>query len=110
MPQLEASFSIKPQIKDQLLKDKILLNLDWAKNQKSKTLVRKTVAFANKGSINSHNDKIMARMDDMTMQMNAQYKEMKSHTECNHCREKRTNEDKDKDRDDELDNVKTDGA
>ncbi|GJT32963.1 hypothetical protein Tco_0923382 [Tanacetum coccineum] len=34
---------------------------------------------------NSDTDKIMVRMDDMTMKMDAQYKEMKSHTECNHC-------------------------
>ncbi|GKC68469.1 reverse transcriptase domain-containing protein [Tanacetum coccineum] len=69
-----------------LLEDKVLLKLDWAKNQKPKALVRKTVAFADEGSSNSDTDKIMARMDIMTMKMDAQYKEMKSRTECNHCR------------------------
>ncbi|GKE30785.1 hypothetical protein Tco_1446169 [Tanacetum coccineum] len=43
-------------------------------------------AFANEGSSNSDTDKIMARMDSMTMKMDAQYKEMKSRTECNHCK------------------------
>ncbi|GKB23042.1 reverse transcriptase domain-containing protein [Tanacetum coccineum] len=69
----------------QLLKDKVLLKLDWAKNQKPKSLVRKTIAFADEGSSNSDTDKIKARMDSMTMKMDAQYKEMKSRTECNHC-------------------------
>ncbi|GJZ71686.1 reverse transcriptase domain-containing protein [Tanacetum coccineum] len=69
----------------QLLKDKVLLKLDWAKNQKPKTPIRKTVAFVNEGSSNSDTDKIMARMDAITMKMNALYKEMKSRTDCNHC-------------------------
>ncbi|GKA44127.1 hypothetical protein Tco_0736851 [Tanacetum coccineum] len=60
----------------QLIKDKVLLKLDWAKNQKPKALVRKTKAFANKGSNNSDTDKIMTRMDVMTMKMDAQYKEI----------------------------------
>nr|GEW28551.1 reverse transcriptase domain-containing protein [Tanacetum cinerariifolium] len=30
-------------------------------------------------------DNIMARMDAITMKMDAQYNEMKSHTECKHC-------------------------
>ncbi|GJX37072.1 hypothetical protein Tco_0250375 [Tanacetum coccineum] len=51
----------------QLLEDKVLLKLDWAKNQKSKTSLEKTVAFADEGSSNSNTDKIMARMDAMTM-------------------------------------------
>ncbi|GJS26272.1 reverse transcriptase domain-containing protein [Tanacetum coccineum] len=34
----------------QLLKDKVLLKLDWAKNQKTKTSLKKTVAFADEGS------------------------------------------------------------
>ncbi|GKE69146.1 hypothetical protein Tco_1527218 [Tanacetum coccineum] len=38
----------------------------------------KTVAFANEGSSNSDTDKIMARMDAMTMKMNAQYKDFQS--------------------------------
>ncbi|GKE78074.1 hypothetical protein Tco_1544194, partial [Tanacetum coccineum] len=69
----------------QLLKDKVLLKRDWAKNQKPKVVVRKIVAFADEGISNSDTDKIMARMDAMTMKMDAQYKEMKSLTECNHC-------------------------
>ncbi|GJY67430.1 reverse transcriptase domain-containing protein [Tanacetum coccineum] len=71
----------------QLLEDKVLLKLDWAKNQKPKSLIRKTVAFADEGSSNSDTDKIMARMDVMTIKMDARYKEMKSRTECNHCRD-----------------------
>ncbi|GKB42135.1 hypothetical protein Tco_0887077 [Tanacetum coccineum] len=55
----------------QLLEDKVLLKLDWAKNQKPKAIIRKTIAFAYEGSSNSDNDKIMARMDAMTMKMYA---------------------------------------
>ncbi|GJQ90107.1 hypothetical protein Tco_0001246 [Tanacetum coccineum] len=62
----------------QLLKDKVLLKLEWAKNQKTKSTLKKTVAFTDKGSSNSDTDKIMARVDAMTMKMDAQYKEMKS--------------------------------
>ncbi|GKC15251.1 reverse transcriptase domain-containing protein [Tanacetum coccineum] len=43
-------------------------------------------AFVDEGNSNSDTDKIMARMDAMTMKMDAQYKEIKSRTECNHCR------------------------
>ncbi|GJS40909.1 reverse transcriptase domain-containing protein [Tanacetum coccineum] len=64
----------------QLLKDKVLLKLDWAKNQKSKTSLKKTVAFADEGSSNSNTDKIMARMDAMTLKIDAQYKELQNHT------------------------------
>ncbi|GJW81023.1 reverse transcriptase domain-containing protein [Tanacetum coccineum] len=71
----------------QLLEDKVLLKRDWAKNQKPKAVVRKIVAFADEGISNSDTDKIMARMDAMTMKMDAQYKEMKSRTECNYCGE-----------------------
>ncbi|GKC37161.1 hypothetical protein Tco_1049545 [Tanacetum coccineum] len=63
----------------QLLEDKVLLKLDWAKNQKPKSSLKKTVAFTNEGSSNSDTDKIMARMDAMTMKMDAQYKEMQPH-------------------------------
>ncbi|GJR96256.1 hypothetical protein Tco_0268430 [Tanacetum coccineum] len=63
----------------QLLEDKVLLKLDWAKNQKIKSPLKKTVAFANKGSSNSDTDKIMARMDAMTLKMDAQYKELQTH-------------------------------
>ncbi|GJT94687.1 hypothetical protein Tco_1090205 [Tanacetum coccineum] len=48
--------------------------------------LKKTVAFADEGSSNSDTDKIMARMDAMTMKMDAQYKEIQSHAKCNHCR------------------------
>ncbi|GJW40145.1 hypothetical protein Tco_0065990 [Tanacetum coccineum] len=62
----------------QLLKDKVLLKLDWAKNQKIKSSLKKTVAFADEGNSNSDTDKIMARMDAMTIKMDAQYKELQS--------------------------------
>ncbi|GKC41949.1 hypothetical protein Tco_1059671 [Tanacetum coccineum] len=62
----------------QFLKDKILLKLDWAKNQKTKSYLKKTVAFIDGASSNSDTDKIMARMDAMTLKMDAQYKELQS--------------------------------
>ncbi|GKB41778.1 reverse transcriptase domain-containing protein, partial [Tanacetum coccineum] len=37
------------------------------------------------GSSNSDTNKIMTRMDVMTLKMDAQYKEMKSHNKCNRC-------------------------
>ncbi|GJW44655.1 reverse transcriptase domain-containing protein [Tanacetum coccineum] len=61
----------------QLLEDKVLIKLDWAKNQKSKPLKR-TVAFVDEGPNNTDTDKIMARMDAMTIKMDAQYKELQS--------------------------------
>ncbi|GKB00465.1 hypothetical protein Tco_0828458 [Tanacetum coccineum] len=61
-----------------LLEDKGLLKLDWAKNKKTKSSLKKTVALANKGSSNSDTDKIMARMNAMTLKMDAQYKELQS--------------------------------
>ncbi|GKB92764.1 hypothetical protein Tco_0965036 [Tanacetum coccineum] len=61
-----------------LLKDKVLLKLDWAKNQKTKSSLKKTVAFADEGSNNIDTDKIMAQMDAMTIKMDAQYKELQS--------------------------------
>ncbi|GJU11060.1 hypothetical protein Tco_1133456 [Tanacetum coccineum] len=63
----------------QLLEDKVLLKLDWAKNQKTKSSLKKTVAFADEGSSNSNTDKIIARMDAMTLKMDAQYKELQTH-------------------------------
>ncbi|GJY00257.1 hypothetical protein Tco_0357275 [Tanacetum coccineum] len=69
----------------QLLEDKVLLKLDWAKNQKPKTSLKKTVPFADEGSSNSNIDKSMARMDAMAIKMNAQYKEIQSRAKCNHC-------------------------
>ncbi|GJW67132.1 reverse transcriptase domain-containing protein [Tanacetum coccineum] len=62
----------------QLLEDKVLLKLDWDKNQKTKSSLKKTVAFAAKGSSNFDTDKFMARMDAMTMKMDAQYKDFQS--------------------------------
>ncbi|GJZ42343.1 reverse transcriptase domain-containing protein [Tanacetum coccineum] len=62
----------------QLLEDKVLLNLNWAKNQKTKTSLKKTIDFADEGSSNTDTDKIMARMDAMTTKMDAQYKELQS--------------------------------
>ncbi|GJU91135.1 hypothetical protein Tco_1303558 [Tanacetum coccineum] len=64
----------------QLLEYKVLLKLDWAKNQKPKSSFKKTVAFANKGSSKYDIDKIMAQMDAMTMKMDALYKEMQSNS------------------------------
>nr|GEV78183.1 reverse transcriptase domain-containing protein [Tanacetum cinerariifolium] len=61
-----------------LLEDKVLLKLDWAKIQKTKSSLKKTVAFAAEGSNNSDTDKIMARMDAMTMKMDARYKDFQS--------------------------------
>ncbi|GKD40413.1 hypothetical protein Tco_1260620, partial [Tanacetum coccineum] len=63
----------------QLLEDKVLLKLDWAKNQKTKSSLKKTIAFADEGSSNSNTDKIMARMDAMTLKMDAKYKELQTH-------------------------------
>nr|GEZ59494.1 reverse transcriptase domain-containing protein [Tanacetum cinerariifolium] len=57
------------------------------KNQKPTNLARKIVAFADEGSSYSDTDKIMARRDAMTMKIDAQYKEMNSRKECNHCEE-----------------------
>ncbi|GKA83121.1 hypothetical protein Tco_0789869 [Tanacetum coccineum] len=62
----------------QFLEDKVLLKLDWAKNQKSKPSLKKTIAFADEGSSKSNTDKIMARIDAMTMKMDAQYEEFQS--------------------------------
>ncbi|GJT07471.1 hypothetical protein Tco_0841933 [Tanacetum coccineum] len=62
----------------QLLKDKVLLKLDWATNQKTKSSLKKTVAFADESSSNSDTNKIMTRMDAMTLKMDAQYKELQS--------------------------------
>ncbi|GJW15705.1 reverse transcriptase domain-containing protein [Tanacetum coccineum] len=43
-----------------------------------KSSLKKTITFADEGSSNSDTDKIIARMDAMTMKMNAQYKEFQS--------------------------------
>ncbi|GJT45631.1 reverse transcriptase domain-containing protein [Tanacetum coccineum] len=62
----------------QLLEDKVSIKLDWAKNKKTKSSLKKTVSFTDEGSSNSDTDKIMARMDAMTLKMDAQYKELQS--------------------------------
>ncbi|GJX84432.1 hypothetical protein Tco_0335206 [Tanacetum coccineum] len=62
----------------QLLEDKVLLKLDWAKNQKTKSSFKKTVDFTTEDSSNSDINKIMARIDTMTMKMDAQYKDFQS--------------------------------
>nr|GEU92289.1 probable ATP synthase 24 kDa subunit, mitochondrial [Tanacetum cinerariifolium] len=62
----------------QLLEDKVLLKLDWAKNEKTKSSLKKTVAFVDEGKINTDTEKIMARMDVMTIKMDARYKELQS--------------------------------
>nr|GEW15843.1 putative reverse transcriptase domain-containing protein [Tanacetum cinerariifolium] len=68
----------------QLLEDKVLLKLDWAKNQKPKASFKKTIAFADEDSSNSDTDKNMPRMDAMTMKIDALYKEIQSRAKCNH--------------------------
>ncbi|GJU75192.1 hypothetical protein Tco_1272262 [Tanacetum coccineum] len=65
----------------QLLEDKVLLKLDWAKNQKPKTHVRKTISFTYEGNNNSDTDKIMVRMDAMAIKLDCSVQEMKSRTE-----------------------------
>ncbi|GJX28480.1 hypothetical protein Tco_0236559 [Tanacetum coccineum] len=60
--------------------DKVLLNLDWAKNQKTKSSLKKTISFTDEGSSKSDTNKIMARLDAMTLKMDAQYKELQTHS------------------------------
>ncbi|GKD49458.1 hypothetical protein Tco_1278434 [Tanacetum coccineum] len=60
------------------LEDKVLLKLDWAKNKKTKSSLKKTVAYADEGRSNTDTEKIMARIDAMTIKMDAQYKELQS--------------------------------
>ncbi|GKC94736.1 reverse transcriptase domain-containing protein, partial [Tanacetum coccineum] len=61
----------------QLLEDKVLLKLYWAKNQKSKP-IKRTIAFADEGPSKTDTERIMARMDAITMKMDAQYRELQS--------------------------------
>ncbi|GJR08374.1 hypothetical protein Tco_0791026 [Tanacetum coccineum] len=86
IPETENEFAIKALF-DRLLgeiqaishvEDKVLLKLDWAKNQKTKSTLKKTIAFADGDNSNSDTDKIMARMDAMTLKMDTQYKELRS--------------------------------
>nr|GFA10195.1 reverse transcriptase domain-containing protein [Tanacetum cinerariifolium] len=62
----------------QLFENKVLLKLDWAKNKKTKSSLKKTVAFVDEGNSNSDTNKTMARMDAKTIKMDAQYKELQS--------------------------------
>ncbi|GJU52231.1 hypothetical protein Tco_1225945 [Tanacetum coccineum] len=48
------------------------------KIKKTNSSLKKTVAFTDEGSSNSDSDKIMARMDAMTLKMDAQCKELQS--------------------------------
>ncbi|GJX39367.1 hypothetical protein Tco_0252670 [Tanacetum coccineum] len=64
----------------QLLEDKVLLKLDRTKNQKTKSSLKKIIAFVDEGSSNSDTKKITARMDAMTIKMDPQYKELQTHT------------------------------
>ncbi|GKE33906.1 hypothetical protein Tco_1453228 [Tanacetum coccineum] len=63
----------------QLLEEKVLLKLDSAKNQKTKSSSKKNVAFVVEASSHSDTDKILAQMDAMTIKMDAHYKELQSH-------------------------------
>ncbi|GKB60983.1 reverse transcriptase domain-containing protein [Tanacetum coccineum] len=62
----------------QLLGDKVLLKLDWAKNQRNQSLLKNCLLFRREGNSNTDTEKIMARMDAMTIKMDAQYKELQS--------------------------------
>ncbi|GJS87639.1 hypothetical protein Tco_0770275 [Tanacetum coccineum] len=62
----------------QLLEDKVILKLNLAKNQKTKSSLKKTVSFAAEGNSNFDTNKIMARMDAMTRKMDVHYKELQS--------------------------------
>nr|GEU52721.1 reverse transcriptase domain-containing protein [Tanacetum cinerariifolium] len=62
----------------QLLKDKVLLKVDWAKNKKTESSIKKTIAFASEGSSNFDTDKIMARMDAKTLKMDARLADKQS--------------------------------
>nr|GEX30306.1 reverse transcriptase domain-containing protein [Tanacetum cinerariifolium] len=62
----------------QLFEDTVILKLDWVKNQKTKSSLKKTIDFTNEGNSNFDTDKIMAQMDAMTLKMDAQYKELHS--------------------------------
>ncbi|GJV80644.1 hypothetical protein Tco_1516514 [Tanacetum coccineum] len=75
---LGSTITIPKTANEFAIKDKVLLKLDWAKNQKTKSSPKKTVALADEGSSNFDTDKIMARMDAMTLKMDAQYKELQS--------------------------------
>ncbi|GJZ42114.1 hypothetical protein Tco_0589000 [Tanacetum coccineum] len=56
--------------------------LSWSQRDNPRSLsayqLVKTIAFTDEGNSNSNTDKIMARMDAMTIKMDAQYKELQS--------------------------------
>ncbi|GJR19288.1 reverse transcriptase domain-containing protein [Tanacetum coccineum] len=63
----------------QLLEDKVLLKLDWAKNQKTKSSLKKIVAFADEGSRIPTLTRLWPEWIPNTIKMDAQYKELQSH-------------------------------
>ncbi|GJT98712.1 reverse transcriptase domain-containing protein [Tanacetum coccineum] len=92
-PQRNPSFSLteNESLTDAWLRMKEMLqnchghNLSYlpqtlAKTKKTKSSLKKTVAFADEGNSNSDTDKIMARMDAMTLKIDAQYKELQTHS------------------------------
>ncbi|GJW86599.1 reverse transcriptase domain-containing protein [Tanacetum coccineum] len=80
MSQLVVFSSIKHQIKlISFWKIKSYSSSTGLKIKKPNHLLKKPVAFADEGSSNSNTDRIMARMDAMTLKMDAQYKELQTH-------------------------------
>ncbi|GJR35690.1 reverse transcriptase domain-containing protein [Tanacetum coccineum] len=74
------SFAITiPETANEFAIKVVLLKLDWAKNQKTKSSLKKTIAFVDEGISDTNTDRIMARMDTMTLKMDAQYKELQTH-------------------------------
>ncbi|GJZ85037.1 hypothetical protein Tco_0650376 [Tanacetum coccineum] len=74
-----------PNEAHQLLKDRVLLKLDWSKENKTKPL-RKTVAFA-KGEENSP---LLEKMEALTTRIDSQFKEIRGYMKemrngCNKC-------------------------
>nr|GEV06493.1 reverse transcriptase domain-containing protein [Tanacetum cinerariifolium] len=68
-----------------LLKDRLLLKLDWSKDIKSKPL-RKTIAFAE----GTDNSKLMEKIEALTTKIDSQFKEIKGEIKemrdgCNNC-------------------------
>ncbi|GJS93244.1 reverse transcriptase domain-containing protein [Tanacetum coccineum] len=53
----------------QLLEDKVLFKLDWAKNQKTKPSPKKTVAFAAEGNNNSNNNSNTEGLNELTQEV-----------------------------------------
>ncbi|GJZ05976.1 hypothetical protein Tco_0539769 [Tanacetum coccineum] len=61
-----------PNEAHQLLKDRVLLKLDWYKDMKAKP-IHKTVAFAE----SSNDSKLMEKMEALTTKIDSQFKEIK---------------------------------